>query len=132
MKKAKFEQIRQLQTNGINYDLDTEDIVEKLEQWDTLYGIELSNIEQDSVTVKFDSLPDDFGELAGEIYEFCPDVIDQHFGCMDEMVEMMGSEGLSPALAELVEGVNFGDENFGEILLQKSLQSTQTVVLWWD
>jgi len=62
------------------------------------------------------------------------EVIDQHFGCMDEMVEMMKEAGqeLAPDLSELVEGVDLENEDFGEFLLQKSLKSTKSVALWWD
>ena len=47
--------------------------------------------------------------LVAEIYEFCPDVIDQNLGCMDDMVDMMKESGqkLSPEVEKLIEGVDF-------------------------
>jgi hypothetical protein len=30
------------QTNGINYDITTEDLIAKLQQWDRQYGVEIS------------------------------------------------------------------------------------------
>jgi hypothetical protein len=131
-KNSKFAQVYEKGTNGINYDLSTDDIVAMLERWDALYSIEISDVDNDRLLVQFASLPDDLSDLAKEIYEFCPDVIDQHFGCMDDMVEMMGDEELPPELADLVEGVDFEDENFGEILLQRALKSSKAVALWWD
>ncbi len=131
---SKFAAIKSAGTNGVNYDVGNDDIVNKLEAWDAQYGIEVSEISQDSVKVTFNALPDDVAGLAKEIYEFCPDVIDQGFGVMDEMVEMMEESGqpLDPAVAELVEGVDFDDDDFGEVLLQRSLSSTRAVTLWWD
>jgi hypothetical protein len=35
-------------------------------------------------------------------------------------------------LAELIAGIDFEDEHFGEILLQRSLQQNKTLTLWWD
>lgn len=131
---SKFDTLRKNGTGGPNVDVSTEDVIKKLEQWDSQYGIEISDVSHDRVLVKFSSLPDNLESFAKEVYEFCPDVVDQHFGCMDEMVEMMEESGqkIAPEIAELIEGVNLEDENFGEVLLQKSIRSTQSVSLWWD
>ena len=47
--------------------------------------------------------------LVAEICEFCPDVIDQNLGCMDDMVDMMKEsvQKPSPDVEKLVEGVDF-------------------------
>lgn len=131
-RNSKFQQLYEKQTNGINCDLDTDDIVQRLEQWDALYTIEISEVEPDGLVVRFASLPNDLSTFAREIYEFCPDTIDQHFGCMDDMMDTLGAEELPPELAELMAGVDFEDENFGEILLQRSLRQSKTLTLWWD
>lgn len=131
---SKFDTIKENGTGGPNYDVSTEDVIKKLKQWDSQYGIEISEVSHDQVLVKFSSLPDNLESFAKEIYDFCPDVIDQHFGCMDEMVEMMEETGqeLDPEIAELIEGVDLEDEDSGEVLLQKSIKSKQSVSLWWD
>jgi hypothetical protein len=131
-RNPKFQQLYEKHTNGINCGLHTEDIVQRLEQWDTLYTIEISDVEQDGLVVRFASLPDDLNEFVREIYEFCPDTIEQHFGCIDDIVNTLGAEALPPELAELIEGVNFEEENFAEILLQRSLERSKLLVLWWD
>jgi ankyrin repeat protein len=131
-RNPKFQELYEKQTNGINCDLTTDDIVQRLEQWNVLYSIEISDVENDGLVVRFASLPDDLSEFAREIYEFCPDTIDQHFGCMDDMVNTMGAEALPPELAELIEGINFEDESFGKVLLQRSLERSKQVSLWWD
>lgn len=131
---SKFDTIKENGTGGPNYDVSTEDVIKKLKQWDSQYGIEISEVSHDQVLVKFSSLPENLESFAKEVYDFCPDVIDQHFGCMDEMVEMMEETGqeIAPEIAELIEGVDLEDEDFGEVLLQKSIKSTQSVSLWWD
>jgi hypothetical protein len=122
------------QTNGINCDITTEDIIEKLTRWDKLYGIEISEVENDQVVVKFSRLPNDLEALASEIYEFCPDVIDQGYGCMDDILAMKTQSGteLDEETQTLIQGVDFNDENFGLKILQNDLRLSQKVFFWWD
>lgn len=132
VRNSKFQELYEKQTNGINYDVDTEAIVRQLEQWDTLYGIEISEVEDNGLVVTFNSLPADLSAFVQEIYEFCPDTIDQHFGCMDDIFKHSDPASLPPDLAEFLAGIDFEDEGFGEILLQKWLQQSKTLTLWWD
>lgn len=131
---SKLDAIKENGTSGPNYDVSTEDVIKKLKQWDSQFGIEISEVSHDHVLVEFNSIPDNLKSFAKEVYDFCPDVIDQHFGCMDEMVEMMEETGqeIAPEIADLIEGVDLEDEGFGEVLLQKSIKATQSVSLWWD
>jgi hypothetical protein len=129
-----IDELKSKQTNGCNCDVSTEDIIARLQQWDAKYGIETTDIEFDAVTVRFATVPDDTRPLADEIYEFCPDTVDQHFGCFEEMLEAaeeMGEE-IDPAIAELIDGVNFEAEDYGVVLLARSLKRDQIVQLWWD
>jgi hypothetical protein len=130
----KYEPLRQAGTNGANFDLDTEAIIEHLKDWDARYGIELSDVKFDAVLVRFDRLPDDVMSLAKDIYEFCPDTIDQHFGCVAEMLNLAEEtgEGMPTEMAELVEGVDLDDEDYGLELLRRSLVKHRTAGLWWD
>ncbi|QUS60135.1 DUF4253 domain-containing protein [Synechocystis sp. PCC 7339] len=122
------------QTNGINYDITTEDLIAKLQQWDGQYGIEISEVAFDSLIVRFQNLPTDLKALAGEIYEFCPDVIDQGFGCFDDALPMMIASGreLPPETQLLLTGVDWNDPDFGLTILENSLRQDQAVFLWWD
>lgn len=131
---SKFSVVTERETNGINYDVTTEDIVEKLEKWDSEFGIEISDVDHCSVVVKFSTLPAKLMTLGNEIYEFCPDVIDQGFGCMDDMVEMAEEVGqeLPEDVQVLIQGIDFNDENFGLELLVRSLSATKSVSFWWD
>ncbi|MBD2654062.1 DUF4253 domain-containing protein [Synechocystis sp. FACHB-383] len=122
------------QTNGINYDITTEDLIAKLQQWDGQYGIEITEVAFDSLIVHFKKLPADLAALAREIYEFCPDVIDQGFGCIDDAFPMMMSAGqeLPPETRVLLAGVDWNDPDFALTILQNSLRQDQAVFLWWD
>lgn len=128
MLNPKFTAIIANQTAAPNYDLMTADILEKLEQWDQTYGISMSDVEDDCFTVTFHSLPPDLSQLADEIYDFCPDVVDQHFGCMDDIDQ----KNLPADLRAICSDVDFSDPNFGVLLLQKFLKLHQAIGLWWD
>ncbi len=122
------------QTNGINCDVTTEDVVAKLQQWDSQYGIDIKEVSYDSLVVIFKQLPEDLDALAQEIYEFCPDVIDQGFGCMDDALPMMITAGkeIPPDVKALIEGVDWDDPDFGLTILRNSLLQDRFVFLWWD
>ncbi|WP_373480876.1 DUF4253 domain-containing protein [Geminocystis sp.] len=126
--------IKKYQTNGINYDVTTEDIINKLQDWDQRLGISISDVENDRVTVLFYKLPDNLQEMAMEIYEFCPDVIDQGFGCMDDILIMMSKSGqkMDELTKALLEGVNMNNPDFGLKILENALKIEQKVSLWWD
>jgi hypothetical protein len=116
--------IIQHQTNGINCDITTEDVIEKLTQRDKLYGIEISEVEYDQVIVEFSRSPENLEALAMEIYGFCPDFIDQEYGCMDDMLAINNPEQnvLDKETQQLIQGVDFTDENFGLKFLQNALK----------
>ena len=80
------------------------------------------------------SLPEPLDQLAREIYDFCPDVIDQGFGCIDDLVAMQARDGqeIAPEWARLIHGVDLQHPDAGLILLQRSLSDTRSVALWWD
>ncbi|PZO42346.1 MAG: hypothetical protein DCF19_07055 [Pseudanabaena frigida] len=130
----KYQSLKDVGTNGANYDLETEDIIEHLILWDAKYGIELSDVSFDAVNITFIDLPEDLTELALDIYEFCPDIIDQHFGCMAEAIEMMegAEQDIFADVRELIKGVDLTDENYGFELLKRSLALNKIVPLWWD
>ena len=130
----KYQQLRDIGTNGDNYDLSTEDLIEQFQYWDAKYGIELNEVEFDSVTVIFKDLPEDLTELAIEIYEFCPDTIDQHFGCFADAIAVMEDfdKDVAQNIQALIKDVDFNDEDYGFELLKRSLAINKAVALWWD
>ena len=51
----------------------TDDIVEKLAEWNERYGAAVTAADAASVTLRFTSLPDDVGRFCEEVLQFCPD-----------------------------------------------------------
>lgn len=130
----KYQPVRDAGTNAMNFDLDTEAVIARLKEWDARYGIELSDVGFDRVLVRFNRLPDDVMALAKDVYEFCPDTVDQHFGCMAELVELAEETGedVPENVRELIDGVDLSAENYGLELLRRSLVKEKAIGLWWD
>ena len=73
--------------------------------------------------------------LAREIYDFCPDTVDQGFGLYDEEVIANLTQGDAEQAAqfrEFIAGVDFDDPEFGLELLRRYLVASRSVALWWD
>lgn len=130
----KFGEVYERRTNGINCGITTDDVVRMLADWDQRFGIELSDVAGDRLVVRFAKLPEDLAPFAREIYEFCPDVVDQGFGCMDDMVDMFEETGqdLPAELGALIENIDFEDPDFGLEILQRDLKTHRSLALWWD
>ncbi|WP_458576359.1 DUF4253 domain-containing protein [Aliamphritea spongicola] len=73
------------QTDGINHDLTNDLIVSRLESWDKAYGIDIWQAESDTIQLTFKTLPDDIAAFQEEIYAFCPDIIDQGSGDINDI-----------------------------------------------
>ena len=61
-----------------------------------------------------------------------PTAFNHEFCQSTSMVNTMEAAALPPEVAEFIEGVNFEDESFGEVLLQRSLERSKQLSLWWD
>ncbi|WP_055076206.1 DUF4253 domain-containing protein [Pseudanabaena sp. 'Roaring Creek'] len=130
----KYQVLRDKSTNAPNYDLETEDIIKWLSKWDAQYGISIDNVEEDALDIFFLNLPEDLTELSIDIYKLCPDIIDQHFGCIGDLLEEMeaSEQDIPENFQEFVKDIDFNDENYGFELLKRSLALNKSVGLWWD
>jgi hypothetical protein len=79
--------LRYRRTDGINHDLENDDIVKKISEWKSKYGLIVIGCSRDWLQVEFDKLPSDLDAFANEIYEFCPDSVDQGVGSVDKLKE---------------------------------------------
>ena len=77
------------ESDAINYDFETEDLIKKIKEYDEKYGVNVSHAETDTVVLEFDRLPEDLGELTKDIYEFCPDIVDQGSGDINSIAESL-------------------------------------------
>ncbi len=128
----KFADLRDRGTHGINFDLRTEDIIARLSQWDQAYGLDLSEVDTDRVGFVLKRLPDDLDSFVREVYDFCPDTVDQGFGCFADAYGRDHPEDLPEGVAELIEGIDFDDPEYGLEIMKRSIRRDREVMLWWD
>jgi len=127
--------VRVKATSAGNYEMDSKDIVARLQQWQQLCHLNIVGAGHDWVIVVFETLPADLDAFGEEIYEFCPDTIDQHFGCFGDMADAMEEAGeeLPAEMIEVMAGLDWNDpDKAGMELLKHSLQQTRSLFLWWD
>lgn len=127
----KYRRIQQQQTDAINYDLFTEDIIARLKTWESLCRFSLGDVQPDCVEVEFETLPVDLDAFAREVADFCPDIISQGFEMWKELVAE-GPALIDDDMRELIDGIDFTRSDYGFELLKRSLQRDKTVHLWWD
>lgn len=129
-----FALIRTAKTSAPNFDLDTDAIISHLTEWQKLCSFDITGAEGDTVEIKFNTLPADMDAFVEDLYEFCPDLVDQGTGCVQEIIESMEEMGqeIPPATRKLVEGVDFDDDDYGLEILKREIQAKKSVTLWWD
>ena len=129
-----FAAVHAAATSSPNFDIDNATIIERLKQWQLLCSFVVKSAEGDRIEIEFTTLPKDMDTFVRDLYEFCPDLVDQGTGCVAEMVEMaeeMGEE-LDPAMTKLIEGIDLSDENYGLEILKREIDERKAITLWWD
>lgn len=81
--------LRYRQTNGINYDYENEDVVAKISEWNDRFGLTVIGCGRDWLELEFKKLPTDLDAFAEEVYEFCPDSVDQGVGEVRNLKELI-------------------------------------------
>ena len=93
--KSDTEILKWRQTNGINYGIDTDSIISKLQEWKSKCNFVLLGAGMDWLQIQFISHTFDWDEFAKEVYEFCPDIVDQGVGDFEKLApEMKKMNGL--------------------------------------
>lgn len=85
----KYEILSKIQTNGINYDIDTDSLLQIIKVLDTKYSLNLVGASGDWCEFKIEKEPTDWLTFANEAYTFCPDIVDQGTGSVEELAEEM-------------------------------------------
>lgn len=91
--KGQLEILRHAQSDAINYGLETEDLVKKLGAYDEKYGIDIVHAETDTIEFDVTGEVDDWGAFAKDLYEFCPDIVDQGVGSVEALREALIDTG---------------------------------------
>jgi hypothetical protein len=76
--------IRLQQTNGRNYDVSTEDILQRLQSWRSQCDLQVVGAGVAWVAIQFATLPQSICAFAEEVYEFCPDTVEQGVSLQNE------------------------------------------------
>lgn len=97
-----YDALRMQQTNAINYDMDTPELIDKLNEWKSQYSFTITQVDFDFLELYFHELPTGakFDEFVDDIYDFCPDIVEQGSGSIEE--------------------------------LANEIRETNKVLLWWD
>lgn len=147
--------------NGANYGVLTDDIVTKLREWQRRCRLSVFGAASDWVAIEFETLPEHLCRFAEEVYEFCPDSVDQGVGLKNESEDPEMFEAarelcpeLSPQMrkklkeqeaqfsdrdipAELRELLDSGagfttSTEMGIRLLAYEIKRSRQLFLWWD
>lgn len=81
--------LRVMSTNGANYGLYTDEVIARLREWDARYGVRITGAWGDWVEAGFVRPPPDMLAFAREVYDFCPDVVDQGTETVEALAEEM-------------------------------------------
>jgi hypothetical protein len=88
-----FDILRAAQSDAVNYDMDTEDLIRKLEEYHARYGIDIFHAETDTIEFRFETMPNDLAAFCDDLYEFCPDVVDQGVGTVEDLANEIAKTG---------------------------------------
>lgn len=114
-----LEVVRLVATNGTNYDVMPEDVVRKFVEWRQGCRYQIVGAGFDWASLRFETLPENLSAFAEEIYDFCPDVLDQ--GIVVPLADDMDIEDIEEA---------FDEQTTDD--LARYLEREKRLFLWWD
>lgn len=75
--RDRYDLLRIRHTSAANYGLSTHDVIAKLKVWEQQSEFDIVEVASDSITLSFRSLPSSICAFAEEVYQFCPDSVEQ-------------------------------------------------------
>ncbi len=83
-------------TDGTNWGLSNADIIAQLKEWNKQYPFEIVGAGFDYIEAIFleDPKNEDMTDFAQEVYQFCPDIVDQGTGSVKELEKEMKKSGM--------------------------------------
>lgn len=76
----KYQILRDIQTGGYNYNIDNDSLIHIIQRWDKDLDLELIGASHDYCEFLINRDPKNWKELSKQIYDICPDVVDQGTG----------------------------------------------------
>lgn len=81
--------LQKVRTDGINYDLTADEVLEQYSEWRSMYELELLGAGRDWLEAKILENDVNWLEFAESVYAFCPDVVDQGTDTVQALAESM-------------------------------------------
>ncbi|MBZ4189615.1 DUF4253 domain-containing protein [Niabella beijingensis] len=84
-----YQLLKQMQTDGINYDITNDSLLAIIKGLDKKYQLELIGASGDYCEFIIHRPPVDWNQLAKEVYRVCPDVVDQGEGSVEALAKQL-------------------------------------------
>ena len=152
-----FAMVRLRRSDGGNYGISTEDIIDRLMAWQQIATFDVVGASTDWVALVFSRLPEKICAFAEEVFDFCPDSVDQGVGLLREkthpekfaearrlcpevsakiadhdQIVLPPLRAMNPELAAAAMKLNGTSTEMGVRLLAHKLKTTRFLWLWWD
>lgn len=72
--ESPFDILITARSDAVNYGMTTGDLIQKLQEYDRLCGINILQAESDTILIELLDLPDDMMAFVEDLYHFCPDL----------------------------------------------------------
>lgn len=72
-----YQILRLMHTDGDQYDISNDDVIERLKEWEITSPLDIIGAGNDWVEIEFRTLPRDLKAFVEEVYDFCPDAVDE-------------------------------------------------------
>jgi hypothetical protein len=82
-----YEILRVMHTDGDDYGISNQDVIERLKEWEEYTPFDIIGADNDWVEIEFKGMPRDLKAFAAEVYDFCPDAIDQGPGSVEGLIK---------------------------------------------
>ena len=81
-----YDILRVMHTDGDDYGISNEDVIERLKDWEKSSPFDIMGADNDWVELEFKTLPKDLKAFVEEVYDFCPDAVDQGPGTIAGLI----------------------------------------------
>ena len=85
----KYTVLKQIATDGINYDITNDSLISIIKTFDKKYSLELIGASGDWCEFIIHDEPKNWTQFAKEVYKVCPDVVDQGTGTIEALADEM-------------------------------------------
>ena len=79
-----YEILRIMHTDGDDYDISNQDVIDWLKELEKKAPFDIIGADSDWVEIQFKTVPHDLKTIVKEVYDFCPDAVEQGPGSVDE------------------------------------------------